>query len=90
MAQTYEINTISDFFKVPLEKRELCLKDLLRAVNYAEATMKFMESIGAKYDGNPLDKLVWKDDDSEEIIIELGNDIIFRADFNKEATDGTT
>jgi hypothetical protein len=59
---TYSLKYISDLFKVPVEKRERCMRELLYSLNLGE--LAFGDKAAEYSQG-----FTWTDDDSSDVTV---------------------
>lgn len=68
MADTYRIETLADFVKVPAARRGACLEEFATWIEVAEATAGFFEACGAR--SEPV-AFTWIDDGERNITVSV-------------------
>jgi hypothetical protein len=67
MADTYNLVTISDLLKVPIDRREDCVRDLLYALALADLTF-------GEIDGVTIEQWPWTDDGDHSVSINVNGE----------------
>ena len=68
MAQAYNLVTISDLLKVPIDRREDCVRDLLYALALADLTF------GDEVEGVTFENWPWTDDGDHSASINVNGE----------------
>lgn len=66
MSEEYHIETVHDFFKVPEDRRELCLREFLVWLSMVDAVQNLLNGIDAG-----IADFHWIDDDEHTAIVRV-------------------
>lgn len=67
MNEEYHIATVHDFFKVPEDRRELCLREFLVWLRMVEAVQRLLSGLETE----PVADFHWIDDDEHTAIVRV-------------------
>jgi hypothetical protein len=80
MAETYKLVTISDLLNIPLDRLDVCLRDLAYAVCMAH----FVAGCGAK---PVMEGIVWTDDGDHSVRVTANGEPLFTLEVRPEGED---
>lgn len=69
--KTYEIRTVDDFFKVPPDRRDVCLKEFAAWMAVSDFMIALVEETGTRLERPDL--FEWIDDEKGEVSISIDN-----------------